>query len=199
MPALAPTDYTARITWLGRVVQNGGSLRSEPLTEAFASLDGFEGETHSGATRSSCVRVRSQHPEGTEIRNVRQLSVLSTEEIAQIAAQMKMETLDPALLGASMVIEGIPDFTHVPPSARLQCEASGATITIDMENRPCILPGREIEAEHRGFGQAFKPAAKDRRGVTAWMEREGMFKVGDTLRLHVPDQRAWAPLGGLFS
>ena len=199
MPALAPTEYTARITWLGRVVQDGGTLRSEPLQSAFASFDGFEGEAHGGATRSSCVRVRSQYPKGTEIRNVRQLSVLSAEEIAGIAATMKLDDIDPSLMGVSMVIEGIPDFTHVPPSARLQCETSGASIVIDMENRPCVFPGREIEAEHKGFGKAFKPAAKDRRGVTAWVEREGLFQVGDTLRLHVPDQRAWSPLGDLFT
>ena len=193
MPALAPTDHCARITWLGRVEKDGATLRSVALQEAQATFDGFEGEAHGGATRASCVRVSAQHPKGTEIRNVRQLSVLSAEEIAAIAAEMGLDDIDPAWLGASMVIEGIPDFTHVPPSARLQCEASGATIAVDMENRPCVFPGREIETEHAGFGKAFKPAAKDRRGVTAWIEREGMFKVGDTLRLHVPDQRAWVP------
>ncbi|MEM6942014.1 MAG: hypothetical protein AAF509_18060 [Pseudomonadota bacterium] len=35
--------------------------------------------------------------------------------------------------------------------------------------------------------------AEGRRGVTAWVEREGMLRVGDTLRLHVPGQRAWQP------
>ncbi|MFT6024515.1 MAG: hypothetical protein ACI9PY_002642 [Ascidiaceihabitans sp.] len=199
MPALAPTNYTGRITWLGRVVQDGGTLRSEALQQAFASFDGFKGEAHGGATRPSCVRVTTQYPKGTEIRNVRQLSVLSAEEIAGIAATMKLDNLDPTWMGASMVIEGIPDLTHLPPSARLQCEASGASIVIDMENRPCVLPGREIEMEHSGFGQAFKPAAKNRRGVTAWVEREGLFQIGDTLRLHVPDQRAWAPMGDLFT
>ena len=55
------------------------------------------------------------------------------------------------------------------------------------------------QAEHVGFGKTFKPAAKDRRGVTAWIEREGLFKIGDSLRLHVPAQRAWSPMGDLFS
>jgi formate--tetrahydrofolate ligase len=30
--------------------------------------------------------------------------------------------------------------------------------------------------------------------VTAWVEREGVLRPGDTLRLHVPDQRPWAHL-----
>ena len=42
-----------------------------------------------------------------------------------------------------------------------------------------------------GHGKAFKPAAHGRRGVTAWVEREGPLTLGDELRLHVPDQRNW--------
>ena len=94
MPALVPTNYTARITWLGRVVKDGGTLRSEPLQEAFAGFDGFSGEEHAGPTRPSCSRVLSQHPRATTIRNVRQLAVLSAEEIAQIATEMGLDTLE---------------------------------------------------------------------------------------------------------
>lgn len=198
MPALIPTAYTAKITWLGRVIKDSGTMRSEPLGEAMAQFGGLEGEAHGGTTRPSCVRVTSQHPKGTTINNVRQLSVMSAEEISQIAATMGLSDIDPALLGASMIIEGITDFTHVPPSSRLQCEASGATIAVDMVNRPCVLPGREIEMEHEGFGAKFKHAAISKRGVTAWVERTGLLRVGDTMRLHVPDQKAWAPLGDLF-
>jgi hypothetical protein len=46
-----------------------------------------------------------------------------------------------------------------------------------------------------GQGRAFKEAARDRRGVTAWVEREGRLALGEGLRLHVPGQRAWAPGG----
>ena len=62
-----------------------------------------------------------------------------------------------------------------------------------MENRPCNLPGREIEAEAPGHGKAFKAAAQNRRGVTAWVERPGSLALGDSLTLFIPDQRAWAP------
>ena len=44
-----------------------------------------------------------------------------------------------------------------------------------------------------GHGRGFKAAAADRRGITAWVEREGMLRVGEEIRLHVPAQRAWAP------
>jgi hypothetical protein len=193
MPALVPTSFTARITWLGRVTQDGATLRSSPFDAVDATLDGFPGGAHGGPTRPSCSRVTSQYPRGTEIRNVRQLSILSAEELAEIAAKMEMDHIDPAWVGASMVIEGIPDFSHVPPSSRLMA-SSGVGITIDMENRPCIYPGREIEKEAVGFGKKFKPAAKGRRGVTAWVEYGGRLAIGDELVLHVPDQPLWAHL-----
>lgn len=191
MPALAPTQQIGEIVWIGTVAPNAG-LRSAPTSALTMTYAGAEGEAHSGLTRASCVRVRTQWPEGTEIRNVRQLSVMSQEEINQIAADCGLDTLDPALLGCSIVIKGISDFSHVPPSSRLQSE-DGTTIVVDMQNRPCNLPAREIETDHPTHGKPFKAAAKGKRGVTAWVEREGTFRVGDAVTLHVPDQRAWRP------
>ena len=192
MPELRPTEYTATITWLGKVPLNRPSIRAEAVTSAQATYAGFEDDYHGGLTRASCVRVKAQHPQGTEIRNTRQLSILSAEEMAQIAQAIGLDALDPALLGASLVIEGIPDFTFVPPGSRLQ-NADGTTIVVDVENGPCNFPAREIENEAAGHGKAFKLAARGKRGVTGWVEREGMLQLGDTLRLHVPNQRAWAP------
>jgi MOSC domain-containing protein YiiM len=136
------------------------------------------------------VRVKEQYPLNTEIRNTRQISILSEEELREIAGDIGLDALDPTLLGASMLIRGIPDFSHIPPSARLQAP-SGATVTVDMLNGPCNLPAREIEKEETGRGKGFKAAAMGRRGVTAWVEREGRIALGDELRLHVPRQRAW--------
>lgn len=193
MPALKPTSFSATITWLGRVPSRAASPRAVPSDAVDVTLDGFPDEDHGGATRASCVRVRTQYAPGTVIRNTRQLSIVSAEELAATAAAMGLERIDPAWIGASLVIEGIPDFTHVPPSARLMSD-SGVGIAIDMENRPCIYPGKEIEAEAAGFGKLYKPAAKERRGVTAWIEHGGRLAVGDVLTLHVPDQPVWQHL-----
>ena len=193
MPALKPTAFYGTITWLGRVVNREAALESVSVAELRVGFDGPEGETHGGLTRPSCSRVLGLYKRGTEIRNTRQFSVLSAEELAEIAARMGLEALDPALIGASMVISGIPDFSRLPPSSRLQAEG-GATLVVDMENRPCTLPARPIETRHEGFGRAFKPAAAGRRGITAWVEAEGVLCVGARVRLHIPDQRAWANL-----
>ena len=193
MPALLKTAFTGTIRFIGRVADSTDNLRAEALEQADLTFDGIAGECHGGPTRPSCSRVTSQYPKGTDIRNVRQLSVLSQEEMDIVAAKIGLEVLDPKLLGASLIIEGIPDFTHVPPSSRLQF-SSGATITVDMENRPCIFPAREIEADHTGHGKAFKDAAKGLRGVTAWVERPGSIALGDAVTLHIPDQPAWPHL-----
>lgn len=193
MPALKPTEFSATIRWIGRVPEEGESIVSSPADELELSFDGPVGERHSGRTRPSCSRLVSQYPRGTEIANVRQLSIVSAEELARIADAMGLDVIDPVWLGATLVIEGIPDFTLVPPSSRLQ-GPDGVTLVIDMENRPCHLPAREIENVHPGKGKAFKTAAANRRGVTAWVERPGRLGVGDTLRLHVPDQPVWPHL-----
>ncbi|MFN4129394.1 MAG: MOSC domain-containing protein [Paracoccaceae bacterium] len=193
MAALKPTGFVGRITWLGVVPDRARQLQAEPVSRLRAGFDGPEGEAHGGLTRGACSRVKAQYPRGTVIRNTRQFSVMGAEDLAQIAARMGLEALDPGLVGATMVIEGLPDFTHLPPSSRLQ-GAGGATLVVDMENRPCVLPGKPINAAHPGFGAAFKAAANGRRGVTAWVEREGFFTLGEALVLHVPDQPVWAHL-----
>ena len=193
MPALKPSDFGATITWLGQVPANPSGIASVSLNELELGFEGPIGDSHSGLTRPSCSRVTAQHPKGTEIANARQLSVVSAEECEVIAQTMGLDAIDPTWLGATMVLRGIPDFTHVPPSSRLQ-GPDGVTLVVDMENRPCHLPAREIEAEHPRQGKAFKAAAKQRRGITAWVERPGTLKIGDTLRLHVPDQPVWPHL-----
>jgi len=192
MPALIPTEHKAKIVWLGKAGPDAEGVRSTAAGDAVqASYAGVEGEIHSGLTRPSCVRTTTQFPEGTEIRNVRQFSILSSEEMTATAAEMGLEALRPEWVGASIIIEGIDDFTHVPPSSRLM-NAAGTSLVIDMHNRPCNYPGKEVEKDRPGHGKAYKRAAMGRRGVTAWVEREGPLSVGDELVLHVPDQKAWA-------
>lgn len=193
MPALKPTTFSGTVRWIGRVTDRDASLASAALEKVTITFEGIAGEAHGGLTRSSCSRVKSQHPRGTEIRNTRQLSVVSAEELAEVAEKMGVETLSPNQIGASLMIEGLPDFTHLPPSSRLQ-GPSGVTFIVDMENRPCHLPAAVINETDPGKGGKFRAAAEGLRGVTVSVEREGELALGDVLTLHIPDQRAWAHL-----
>ncbi len=193
MPILKPTQFSAKVTFLGRMIGSSEILHAEPCMSLSATFAGIVGEAHEGLTAPSCVRMTAQYPQGTLVANTRQVSVVSAEELVEIAVRMGLERISPALLGATMVVEGIPDFSHIPPGSRLQV-ASGATLVVNLNNRPCTFPSRAVEAAHPGFGKAFKPAAEGRRGVVAWVEREGTISLGDMVRLHIPDQRVWKHL-----
>ncbi|MBS1300846.1 MOSC domain-containing protein [Loktanella sp. SALINAS62] len=191
MPMLEQTAHVGQIVWMGRVPhRDRQEIVSEPLDRMPLSFAGYETEFHAGLTRPSCSRVLTQHPRGTEIRNVRQVSIVSAEELDLIARDLDLPQIDPLWLGASIVIKGIADFSHIPPSSRLQ-GPDGTTLTVDMQNAPCTLVSKTIEEQRPGHGKGFKAAAKGRRGVTAWVERPGTLHMGDTLRLHVPTQRIW--------
>lgn len=194
MPALIPTGFTATVTWLGVVeTEDRKALIAGSRDAVDLTFAGLVGSVHGGRTRASCSRVTALHPKGTEIGNERQVSVVSEEELALIAEKMGLAALDPARLGASVVVRGLPDLSFVPPSSRLQAP-SGATLVVDMHNQPCHLPARSIESVEPGKGRLFKRAADGRRGITAWVQREGRLALGDVLRLYIPDQPAWPHL-----
>ena len=193
MPALKKTDLVVKVTWLGVVVDRAEELCSKSKQSLNLRFSGPVGESHGGLTRFSCSRVSHLHPINTEIRNVRQLSMMAEEDLDRISQKLGLKKLDPSLLGANIVLSGIPDFSHLPPSSRLQSE-SGATVVVDMENRPCNLPVQKIEKTHPSHGKNFRKSSKGMRGLTAWVEREGRISVGDKMLLSVPDQPIWKSL-----
>ncbi|MGF1659748.1 MAG: MOSC domain-containing protein [Rubrimonas sp.] len=192
MAILTPTDLFGRVVWLGIVRDRAVTLESEPVETMALDWAGPVGECHGGLTRPSCSRVKLQYPRGTEIRNARQLSMLSAEDLADIAAGLGVPEVPPAWTGANIVFEGLPEFTMVPPGARLLFEG-GASVAVDMENGPCRFVAERIEARHPGRGMAFPEVARGRRGVTGWVEKTGEVRLGETARLHVPPQRVYAP------
>ena len=193
MPVLMPSDIRGEAVGLYVNPDREDGLASEAVDRVRVTFAGFEGESHGGLTRPSCSRMKLQYEQGTEIRNVRQLSVLSEEEIAATAADMGLDTLDPRWLGANVVMRGIPDLTLLPPSSRLIFEG-GVSLVVDMENAPCRLSARSIEEHRPGQGMSFPKHAVNRRGVTAWVEREGEIALGERVRLHAPPQRLYPHL-----
>ena len=151
---------------------------------------GFEGESHSGLTRASCVRVKRQYPIGTDIRNTRQITIVSDEELAEIAQRLDIAELAPGWLGANLGIVGIPRLTTLPPSSRL-IFSGGVSLVVDMENEPCDGPAKEVEQRYPGKGRLFVKNALGRRGVTAWVEREGVLEQGDIVEVHMPPLRQY--------
>ncbi len=192
MPILRPTKTSGRVEAVLLSTQREPGLEKQRVGEVAVTYAGFDGDCHGGETRASCVRVRAQYEIGTEIRNTRQISILSHEELAVIADEMGVPGLEPEWVGANLLLSGIPDLTQLPPSSRLMFDG-GASLVVDMENGPCKYPGDVIETYCPGKGTAFPKAALGRRGITAWVERPGAILTGDKVAVHIPPQRIWSP------
>jgi hypothetical protein len=154
-------------------------------------LSGPEGDCHTGETRLSDSRTLQTYKRNTVIRNVRQISLISAEEMADVAQKMQLPDMNASWLGANMVTSGIPDLTLLPPSSRLQFP-SGATLVIDMENMPCRQVASVIEKSYPEKGALFVKAATHKRGLTAWVEREGDIHVHDEIEVFIPPQRIYS-------
>jgi MOSC domain-containing protein YiiM len=140
--------------------------------------------------RASDSRTLQQYKRDTPIRNVRQITLLSVEELAEVAARMEIPEVKPEWVGANLVTSGIPDLTLLPPSTRMQFP-SGATIVIDMENAPCRQVSDVIRQYHGDKALTVVQHATHKRGLTAWVEREGAVHLGDAITFWIPQQRHW--------
>lgn len=155
------------------------------------TLDGFEGDCHSGRVFESDVRFVKLYKRGTPIANTRQISILSQEELAEVADGLGIPELLPEWAGANMLTRGIPDLTLLPPCTRLAF-SSGAVLLVAGENAPCRYVSDVINKHHPGKGDAFPKVARHKRGITAWVERAGAIAVDDEIVLHIPPQRIYS-------
>ena len=169
---------------------NSGDIKSEAVKKITVTFEGFSGDTHSGLTRKSCVRVKDQYTEGTLIRNTRQISIVSIEELASIATLMEIDLIKPEWLGANLSLSGIPELTSLPPSTRL-IFSGGVSLVIDAENEPCKYPADVINTFNPGKGKYFVKHAIGKRGVTAWVECEGVLAENETVAVHIPQRRQY--------
>jgi hypothetical protein len=190
MPLLTKLAAAGRVEALLRNPDRKTGLEKSPTGSLSLRFDGIDGDCHSGLTRPADIRTIRQYPRDTPIRNVRQLTLLSVEELADIAAIMAIPDVKPEWVGANLVTYGIADLTLLPPSSRLQFP-SGATIVVDMENEPCRYPAEIIEKHNPQQKVGFVKAAKHKRGITAWVEREGEIRLGDQITVWIPPQRLY--------
>ena len=168
-----------------------GGLEKQWVPEAHFLFSGMEGDCHAGMTRKSDSRMLKQYKRNTEVRNSRQVSILSLEELAEVAERMGIPAVKPEWVGANMVIRGIPDLTLLPPSTRLQFP-SGAMIVVDAENHPCRYPADIIAKHHPEARKGFVSAAMHKRGVVGWVEAEGVVCKGDAITIWIPPQRLYS-------
>jgi hypothetical protein len=168
----------------GVFVVESDAVESTPHPELQLTYAGVVGDRHEGLVRPSGAR-EPWYPRGTKMRNERQLSILSVEELAEVAATLGLPALPAEWIGANLALSGIPQFSKLPPRTLLMFP-SGATIRIDGDNGPCRISGRSILAHHPDradveFG--FVKAAMGKRGLLGWVEREGAIRPGDEVKV----------------
>lgn len=173
---------------------DGDDFVSQPIGQLEVDFDGINGDFHAGATRASGSR-EPWYKRGTKMRNERQLSIVSTEELAEIAAALKIDRLEAGWVGANLVLEGIEALSFLPPRSLLMF-AGGVTLRVDGYNAPCRLAGGSI-ARHCGIepvdddytrtdmALTFKDAAEMKRGLVAWVEKPGTITLGEEITIRL--------------
>jgi hypothetical protein len=166
-----------------------GTFVSEAVGLLTLTYEGIPGDRHSGLYRESGPR-EPWYPRGTPMRNERQLSILSVEELAEVAADLSIPELKPEWIGGNLLLSGVPQLSQLPPRTLLMFP-SGAAIRIDGDNGPCKKSGASIAANIPGrpdLELGFVQAAKHKRGVLGWVEREGEVRAGDVVKLRIWSQ-----------
>jgi len=162
------------------------SLVSRRVDAVEVGQEGLSGDKHAGFTRAADGRTR-EYARGTRLRNDRQVSLVSREELGVVASRLKVAEIQPEWLGANLMLEGIPALSQLPANTRLRF-AEGVVLVVQGENMPCAGPGRVLVAQ---FGRPelekeFPRAALHLRGVVAVVERAGTLRPGETVVVSLP-------------
>jgi hypothetical protein len=129
----------------GLYVGNRKGTVKQSASSVLLTLDGIEGDAHAGRTHKTGAREPAFR-RGTLVANTRQLSLVSVEELRDIASRLGIAHIDPAWVAANIATEGAGPITQLPPGTLLGA-SSGATIYIAELNSPCRAAARLI-AQH---------------------------------------------------
>lgn len=173
----------------GLFVAEGRDFITRPVDTLPLTFEGIPGDFHSGHTRRSGGR-EPWYERGTEMRNERQLSMLSPEELRLIARRLDVPEIKAEWIGGNLLLDGITSFTMLPPRTLLFFEG-GVTIKIDGDNGPCRLSGRSIQEQYEGRKDIelnFPRQAQHLRGLVGWVEKPGEIHVGEAFEARLPPQ-----------
>lgn len=174
------------------LVPTGDRFITRAVDEIAIDFEGVPGDSHAGWTRGADSRT-PWYVRGTPIRNVRQISVVATDELEEIARRMELPEVRPEWLGANVVVDGVPRLSRLP-AGTLVFFPSGAVLRVEETNGPCRFAGASV-AEHfpgrSGLDLLFPQKARGLRGIVASVDRGGVVSAGDALKISVPDQWIW--------
>ncbi len=187
--------FNKKHAWIGEITavlraEKKGTLESIAYHTLEFADGGIVDDKHFGFTTKSTVRELSLYPRGTIIRNNRQWSAVSEEELNGISAKMGIDNIHSGWIGANLLVKGIPNFTQLPPLSMLTIRPDAADKVVLMvygDNKPCKFAHEKI-VEKLGIepSQSFVKAALGQRGLVGWIEKGGKISVGDTIAVTLP-------------
>jgi hypothetical protein len=174
------------------LIADGADFVSRPVESLALDLAGIVGDHHAGHTRKATSR-EPWYPRGVEIRNDRQLTVVSSVELAEVALAMEVPAIEPGWIGANLVFADVPNLTQLPSGTVLLFEG-GAAVAVERENGPCRIAGGSINRHYpdrAGLDLLFPKVAGHKRGLVASVEKAGLVAVGEQVLVLVPAQRLY--------
>lgn len=161
---------------------------------------GVENDRHAGQSRRVDVRESAMlefgFSKGVEIVNHRQFSAISEEELGEITNALGLAAVPYGCLSENLVIRGIPKFSQLPIGTMLffhrpDGQARSAVLVVWDENKPCRLPGEEIQKHFPNVddvAQRFARAAINRRGIVGTVYCSGTIHQGDQVIAILPSR-----------
>lgn len=163
-------------------------LPSQPVDEVEVQWEGFVGDKHFGFTKKA-GSGQNPYAKGAEVRNTRQVSIVSREELAEVAGKLDLPAIEPSWVGANLMISGVPDLTQLPSGSRLYFE-NGVGIVIEGPNMPCTTAGGSLQAQYPDrpdITTAFPKQAMGKRGLVGWVEKPGTIRTGEAVTVRLAE------------
>jgi len=163
-------------------------MPGNPVDEVQVNWEGLVGDKHYGLTMKA-GSSQKPYPKGSEVRNVRQISIVSAEELSAVAEGLQLPTIDPSWIGANMMLSGVPGLTQLPSGSRLFFE-NGVGIVIEGENMPCTTAGGSLQnqfPDRPELTTIFPKRAIGKRGLVAWVEKPGIIRKGESVTIRLAE------------
>ncbi len=184
---LTPLSFSGKVVAVYATIDQTDFLTGK-VDQLELDFEGIPGDRHYGFLKDAGGRD-SHYKRGTKIRNNRQWSAVSIEELKTIAGRLEIPQLEAEWIGANLLLEGIPSFSQLPPFTHLRFYRDGqlqATLTVSEQNMPCRFPDRLIE-QHAEVKPAlgFAKAGIGLRGLVGWVDQVGVILPGDEVRCEI--------------
>ncbi len=175
-------------------VREDTSEHTTPVQEFSLDLEGIVHDSLRSKKYRGFTRVSDRRapwlPTNVEIRNTRQLSLLSIDDLASLAADLEVPSIQPQWLNANILVSGIAHFSSLPRGTRLRL-ADGASLIVEDRTAPCRGSGGAVKKfypERERFEFEFVAAAAALRGLLCTVELGGTIGIGQRIEVLVPHQ-----------